>query len=458
VLVLPLAHHEHAVSPGQKIPGHGDRRKGRRPGREDLVARILPVQVLGRPAPINVPRTDEQNPFPGQPFFLLGGFYQRGGHPVGTLLQFADGFPSVMNVERLLREVEKRLEGYPASERAEVLDALREEIARERRHVDPSLTVEVERERRVEAETLRDILEAITRQARLEETIDEVLRQISRIIPCDFCFVALTDPEGRFRIIAARGEEEPSPSLGLIFKDPLTDLIRQSHQPVTVSDVQADDRLAPSAGTPRTRSCADVPLVVEGELIGVLRLERYQVEPFSDEDIHRAKALAFSAAAAIRKGQLLEQVRRYAALMERVVTIDQAIFAGKPAAEVARVILDGALHVGTHEAGLLILTGPDGPKIAACVGESFAGSEGRPAPPELDVKATSRILPNERHLDISPGVPLTQGLYLVPLATADVHLGTLALVDESRVVPEDHLMEAYASRAAVAYLYSTLHL
>ena len=52
--------------------------------------------------------------------------------------------------------------------RAEVLDAVREETGRERRRIDPGSTVETERERRVEAETLRDVSEAITRTPRLE--------------------------------------------------------------------------------------------------------------------------------------------------------------------------------------------------------------------------------------------------------------------------------------------------
>ena len=60
----------------------------------------------------------------------------------------------------------------------------------------------------------------------------------------------------------------------------------------------------------------------------MLCLDRHRVEPFDEEDLHRAKAVAFSAAAAIRKAQLLEKVRRYAALMERVVKVDEAVFAG----------------------------------------------------------------------------------------------------------------------------------
>src|SRR5262245_47933714 len=103
-----------------------------------------------------------------------------------------------MNTDRLLREIDRRLAALDETHRAEVLDAVREEFGRERRRVDPSLTMEVERERHLETETLRKMLKAITRQARLEETLDEILKQLSRIVSFDSYSVALLDHEERF--------------------------------------------------------------------------------------------------------------------------------------------------------------------------------------------------------------------------------------------------------------------
>src|SRR5216110_3397239 len=115
-----------------------------------------------------------------------------------------------MNTERLLREVEKRLAHLSDADRAEALDAVREELARERRRVSLEGSVEVERERRAEAETLREILEAIHRQPSLEPTIEEVLKQLSRIVVVDSCSLGLFDADGSFRVIAARGFADPS--------------------------------------------------------------------------------------------------------------------------------------------------------------------------------------------------------------------------------------------------------
>src|SRR5262245_28868821 len=122
-----------------------------------------------------------------------------------------------MNAERLIREVEKRLLGLSESARAEVLDAMREEIGRERRRAeaDPLATLEAERTRRVEAETLREVLEAINRQAMLVETIEEVLKQLARIVVYDTCSLALLEADGQFRILAARGFGDTEKLVGL---------------------------------------------------------------------------------------------------------------------------------------------------------------------------------------------------------------------------------------------------
>jgi GAF domain-containing protein len=361
-----------------------------------------------------------------------------------------------VNIDRLLREVETRLQALPTEVRSEAVDAVREALARERRRdQSPENVVEVERQRRLEAETLRDILEAINRQASLEQTIDEVLKQLARIVAFDSCSLALHDGNGSFRIIAVRGFLEPERIVGLGYRDGLSEEIRQSRWPAALADVEDDPRFVRIEGSERVRSWAGIPLLVEGEVIGLLCLDRHRVEPFDEEDLHRAKAVAFSAAAAIRKAQLHEQVRRYATLMERVVEVDQAVFADKPLADLAHLILDGALRLGKHASGFLSLHDPGGPRVAAAAG-AFAGTEGRTAPLEAMVTASARLLPAQAAAlgeALGQSVP-AQSAFLVPLATAHAELGCLALLDPDGETPDDRLMEAYASRAAAAYWHA----
>jgi hypothetical protein len=354
-----------------------------------------------------------------------------------------------MNAERLLREVERRLSGLPEDARREAVDAVREEISRERRRSGVGERVEVERERRQEAETLREILEAINRQGTLQQTIDEVLKQLARLVVFDSCSVALLDAEGLFRIIAASGFPDDTRIRGVTFRDELSDALRNSTSALALDDVSEDPRFEKVEGTSSNRSWAGIPLLVEGEVIGLLCLDRQQVAPFDVEDLHRAKAVAFSAAAAIRKAQLLDKVRGYAALMERIVLIDQAVFAGRDPDEVAQLVLEGAVRIGSYVGGLMLLAGDgEGVRLAAASAELGL-------PPDVDIPGPLAVRETTR-MDaaavarLSAGPPLTpHGLYLVPLATPDVHV-----VDPDGQTPDDRLMDAYASRAAAAYLHA----
>ena len=364
-----------------------------------------------------------------------------------------------MNNDRLLRDVEKRLEHLAPSDRAEAVDAIREEIARERRHGSPPTTVEGERQRRLEAETLRAILEAINRQGTLEETIEEVLKQLSKIVAFDSCSVALVDADDTFRVIAARGFPPTAQVIGTTFRNALTEILLRSTSPLAVGDVLGDDRYQQQGvvGTHPIRSWAGIPLLVEGEVIGLLNLDRHHVDPFEDEDLHRAKAVAFSAAAAIRKAQLLEKVRRYAALMERLVQVDQAVFAGRSSDHVLHLILDGALRVGTYRGGLLLLEAEGGPPVVAAAIGDVGLKLGARAPALLASRTPLRLTAGEVwRLAADSDITLPAcGMFLVPVATAEMHVGTLALLDPNGISIDDRLMEAYASRAAVAYFHST---
>jgi hypothetical protein len=356
-----------------------------------------------------------------------------------------------MNTERLLREVEKRLAHLLETDRAEALDAVREELARERRRDSPHATVETERERRVEAETLREILEAINRQASLDQTIEEVLKQLARIVVFDSCSIGLLDSGGSFRILASRGFSDPSRVKGLTFQSPLHESLRHGRSALALADVTADPRFTPVEGAESIRSWAGIPLLVEGDVIGVLCLDRHQVQPFEDEDLHRAKAVAFSAAAAIRKAQLLEKVRRYAALMERVVQVDEAVFAGRELPDLAQVILDGALRIGAYVGGVMVLEEVGGARVAA---QSDGAGSDRPVAPAL-LTRLARRLDSGQSADLATSVGLeSQPLFLVPLATPDVHVGTLVLADPDGESADDRLMEAYASRAAAAWVHA----
>ncbi|HET7294553.1 MAG TPA: GAF domain-containing protein [Vicinamibacteria bacterium] len=358
-----------------------------------------------------------------------------------------------MDIERLLREVESRLGGRDPALRREVLDAVHEAFARERRRVDPGSTVETERERRLEAETLREVLEAIHRHPGIDETAEEVLKQVSRLVTVDSALLALLDGDDSWRVVAVRGYPDRS-LVGQRLRVDLFDEVRRSGFSLSIPSASDDPRWRGLPGAPSTPSWAGLPLLDEGQTVGLLTIGRDRIEPFDEEELHRVRALAFSTASALHRAQRFEQLRRYATLMERVAGVAEVALAGAGALETADAVLLGALAIGNYRGGLLVLEG-DGPaRIGASRGEGLDGLRGQPAPPGLNPRETSRLRREECDAMAEQlGAPLpSRYLYMVPVANPSGRLGTLVLLDPDDETPDDRLMESYASRAATALL------
>jgi hypothetical protein len=127
-------------------------------------------------------------------------------------------------------------------------------------------------------------------------------------------------------------------------------------------------------------------------------------------------------------------------------------------AAVGRVLLEGATSLAESPGGLLVVSDPRGPRVAAARGALFEGAEGRPAPQELVAVATTR-LGTSWVAGVGSALGLTlpgQGMLLVPLVGPDGPLGTLVLLDPptGMGMRDDRLVEAYASRVVTAYVHA----
>jgi hypothetical protein len=360
-----------------------------------------------------------------------------------------------MDVERIIRNVDKRVGTMRDEDRTALINALREALSVEQRWAESVFTVEAERGRRQQAETLKAGLEGIVRHARFDATSEEVLHQLARVVSFDSCSLSILEQSGEFRIVASHGFKAPGHLIGRRYKDALSELVQQTHEVIAIPDAEKDERYVAVQEVGIVRSWAAVPLVVEGEMIGVLSLDRHVVDPFSDEELHRAKALAFSAAAAIRNARTLESVERYAGVMEWLVTVHRDVLDGASAAHVAQAILEGAIRLGYP--GGLLLTPETPPRIAAAAGEIFRGATGHKAPVELASDTARHIAPASvpglgRALDLE--LP-EDSLYLVPLGSGKDQAGTLVLHDpKGEGSSGDSLTQAYAMRAARAYAHA----
>jgi len=370
--------------------------------------------------------------------------------------------PWPVNIDRVLHDVEGRLAALPGevgldeARRREVMDALRDAVGRERLRLDPDMTVERERERRQLAEELRAALEAIHGSTRPEESLEEVLKQLGRIIQVDFGAVAVAEPGGALRVAAVRGVP-PDGLVGGLLSDARVDGALAERRAVLVADAEAEGALG-LANAPALRSWVALPLLLEGDAVGVLVAGRTAVDAFSDDEVLVAKAVAFWAAAALVRVQQIDQLRRYSTLLEQVVDVAQHVFEGEAADALSRRILDGACRVGRYAGGLLVVETSAGPAVAAALGRGLAAAVGRAAPTELLTTGVRRLSAEQvpamaKALGIA--VP-AEPVFLVPLAAPDRVVGCFLLLDPNGESTEDRLLDAYASRVAAAWRHGAL--
>jgi hypothetical protein len=366
-----------------------------------------------------------------------------------------------LNIDRLLHDVEGRLAGLAGevgrdeARRREVMDALREAVRRERLRLDPETTVERERERRQQAEELRAALEAVHGSARPEESLEEALKQIERVVQADFAAVAAAEPGGALRVAAVRG----SPAAGIVgalLCDRRADEALAERREVRAAG-EAEAALG-LAHAPALRSWVALPLLLEGDAVGVLVAGRAALDGFTDDEVLRAKAVAFWAAAALVRVQHLDQLRRYSTLLEQVVDVALHVFEGEAADALCRRILDGACRIGRYPGGLLVVETSGGPVVSAASGQGLAAAVGRAAPAQLLSTGARRLSADEVPGVVEPlDIPLpADQLFVVPLATPDGTGGCFVLLDPNGESPEDRLLDSYASRVAAAWRHASL--
>jgi len=364
-----------------------------------------------------------------------------------------------MNVDRLVREIVERLETLPENELALVAEVVHQELAREQRYRVRELTVESERERREEAEGLREAIEAINRSLRLDETAEEVLKQVDRLALSDIAEIALSEGEGRFRVVGVRQSGEFVSGMGRTLPAGLTAVLSDRRWCGATLSTLANPACDPGGLLSTMPSWCALPLIVEAEVVGGLLLGSNLPGALDEAVLHRVRALAFSASAALQRAHRHEQVRLYAALLEQVILVHQKAFAGEAPWEVARALLSGALQLGEHPAGILVLEVEGEHRIVAVSGLPTTELEGRPAPVELHADAPFRI-EGEALGPIAAKLALPDSatsLYLVPMVTAGAQIGTLVIVDPNGETPDDRMLEAYSSRAGIAYQFALEH-
>ena len=178
-----------------------------------------------------------------------------------------------------------------------------------------------------------------------QEALQLIIDQAVKVTRATSGSVILVNPtSGLLEIHASVGLPAKATELKLRVGEGITGWVALKGEPVRSGDVRQDPRyigLRQNVGSELA-----VPLVVRGDIRGVLNVDSERTDAFTASDQELLEALALSAANVIQNTWLYEQVRLKARLLETLAKVGQTINSA--------LNLDDALQLITREACLMM--------------------------------------------------------------------------------------------------------
>ena len=180
-----------------------------------------------------------------------------------------------------------------------------------------------ERQRRIdEMAVLNDVGRAISSTLQLDELLDLIHHQVSRVMDATNLFIAFYDRDEDWVSfpLYVEGGEVRRHSPGRKASRGLTEYIIRSRQPLLLSD-NVESRMQEigieTIGTP-AKSWLGVPMIAGDEVLGIIAVQSYTTENVYDEEhLNLLPTIAAQAAVALENAHLYEQARQLAVMEER---------------------------------------------------------------------------------------------------------------------------------------------
>jgi class 3 adenylate cyclase len=176
---------------------------------------------------------------------------------------------------------------------------------------------------RQQQRAIRRVLRAVASSAGLQAVLDEIVEACRRLCSADHGAMWLLEDDGLLHAVAHHGEadgaafdrEHPHP----VDRSTAAGRAAVERMPVHIPDVEADKEYAYPGPRPY-RAMLGVPVMFEGELIGVVVVVRRAPRPFGDELIALLQAFADQAAVAFANARLIDAVERQRSELARFLS------------------------------------------------------------------------------------------------------------------------------------------
>jgi signal transduction histidine kinase len=319
---------------------------------------------------------------------------------------------------------------------------------------------------------LQSVTDAALAHLRLDDLLEALLVRTQQLLDVDTCAILLLDEETNELVArAALGiEEEVEQGVRIPMGQGFAGRIAAEKEPVILDDVDHSDVLNPILRDKGIKSMLGVPLLVEGNALGVLHVGSLAIREFTPEEVELLQLVADRAALAIDHARLFEAERAARVRIENIQVVTDAALAHLEIDELLSVLLPRIRGILKADTCAVLLLDEDSDELVARaalgieeeveqgvripLGAGFAGkvaAEGKPRTIDVDVYPVWNPILREKGIKAMLGVPLI----VAGQSLGVLHVGSLTPREFAR--DEIELLQLVAQRVAIAIERARLH-
>jgi PAS domain S-box-containing protein len=146
-----------------------------------------------------------------------------------------------------------------------------------------------------------------------------------------------------------------------------------SREPMIIDDYHAWGGRSPSYEGIPVRAVIEAPMIISGELIGVLVVHEVgeSTRKFTEEDARLLWMFATQAASAVQETRQLEKIRRYLEESEMVNRLSTALRAARTIDEMLPILIDETLSILNTSAGCIWLYDPESDSLKQAISRGW---------------------------------------------------------------------------------------
>ena len=192
--------------------------------------------------------------------------------------------------------------------------------------VEHATALRAERAARRRLEGMQAVTDAALTHLDLDDLLDELLLRVRSLLATDTAAILLLDAETNELVArAARGlEEEVEAGVRIPIGRGFAGHIAAQREPVYLADVDHADVMNPILRQKGIKSLLGVPLLLDGEPIGVLHVGTLEPRRFTPDDVEILEFVADRAALAIEHARAFEAERQARRHLEAVQAVTDA--------------------------------------------------------------------------------------------------------------------------------------